>query len=312
MHTTLVSTVLFSLEPHPLHNTLCEKLPAIPGHHSYRHFPDGESYLRIETDVQGRHCMVLADLSYPDKKILPLLFLVDTLRELGAASVGLVAPYLSYMRQDKRFAAGEAVTSKTFACLLSQYVDWLVTVDPHLHRYHALSEIYSIPYRVIHGAPLLAQWLEDQSEILLVGPDAESQQWVSQVAEQSGHPYVVGEKLRRGDRDVVVSLPDLAAWKARTAVIVDDVISSGQTVMKCIDSLQKQGIEQILCAAIHGIFVEDAEQQLMKKGISQLITANSIPHPSNGLDLSELLLAPILECLETVDDLKRFNTDCQE
>lgn len=291
------SPILFSLTTHPLHSRLCERVPASYGKFSYRHFPDGESYLRIETEVRAQHCIILADLSRPDEKYLPLLFMVETLRELGAASVGLVTPYLCYMRQDQRFAKGEAVTSRIFARQLSNLVDWLVTVDPHLHRYHSLNEIYTIPNQVVHGAPLLANWLTAQQQCLLVGPDAESLQWVSKVAEHSGHPYVVGEKRRRGDRDVEVALPDLTDFRGRKAVIIDDVIASGQTIFKCVDALHKQGIEQIACAAVHGIFADNADQRLIDYGITELVTANTIPHSSNALDLTDCLLAPIAECL---------------
>lgn len=298
------STILFSLEPHPLHSLLCEKLAVTHGYLHSRRFPDEESYLCVDTHVKGSHCIVLADLSHPDPKCLPLLFLVETLREMGAASVGLVAPYLSYMRQDKRFAKGEAVTSRIFAELLSHYVDWLVTVDPHLHRYHSLGEIYSIPRRVVHGASLLAHWLVSQQNVLLVGPDEESRQWVSEVSKRCGHPFVVGEKQRMGDREVSVTLPQLTSFNSRSAVIIDDVISSGQTLIKCIDALHEQGIEQVACAAIHGIFADDADSKLLAKGITQLVTTNSIPHYSNLLDLSDILLAPINECLEIQEDLK--------
>jgi len=240
---------------------------------------------------------VLADLSDPDDKFLSLIFLFATLRELGAASVGLVAPYLCYMRQDKRFSAGEAVTSRIFANQLSQQIDWLVTVDPHLHRYHSLDEIYSIPNQVVHAEPLLIQWLLSQKTMLLVGPDAESQQWVSQVAATCNHPYVVGTKQRLGDRNVIVSLPDLTDFKQYTAVIIDDVIASGQTVLKCIDALHQQGIKQIFCVSIHGIFVDGVDKQLVERGAIKLITTNSIPHSSNELDLSDILVAPINHCM---------------
>lgn len=293
MSTTSSNPILFTLGSHPLHQSLCQQLPATSGQYSYRQFPDGESYLRIDTPVQDLPCIVLVDLSYPDEKYLHLSFLIATLRELGAVSVGLVAPYLSYMRQDKRFAEGEAVTSRIFAKQVSQQVDWLVTVDPHLHRYHSLGEIYSIPNQVVHAAPLLAQWLVTQPNTLLVGPDAESKQWVSQVAETSKHPYVIGEKQRLGDRNVIVSLPDLTAYKACTAVIIDDVIASGQTLLKCVDALHAQGINQIFCAAIHGIFADDADKVLMDKGVGKLITTNSIPHSSNVMDLTGLLLDSI-------------------
>jgi ribose-phosphate pyrophosphokinase len=250
----------------------------------------------------------LANLVNPDARYLPLVFLVETLRELGAASVGLVVPYLCYMRQDIRFQDGEAITSKIFAKALSQHVDWLVTVDPHLHRYHSLDEIYSIPSRVVHGAPLLAQWLKQQGKLLLVGPDAESEQWVSSIAEVSGHPFVVGSKERKGDRNVVVTLPDLTVYKGYTAVIIDDVISTGQTLLKCINALKEQGIEQISCAAVHGIFADNSDELLMANGLSQLMTTNSIPHASNIVDLSTILTAPIKECLCLADLIMTINT----
>src|SRR5690606_27816096 len=138
--------VVFSLESElPLFTPLCQALAAEAGVLHCRRFPDGESYLRIDSPVTGRDCVVLASLANPDARYLPLVFLAATLKELGAHTVGLVAPYLCYMRQDTRFREGEAVTSRLFARRLSEEVDWLVTVDPHLHRYRRLDEIYSIP-----------------------------------------------------------------------------------------------------------------------------------------------------------------------
>src|SRR5690242_4485591 len=123
------------------------------------HFPDQESYVAIDGDPKDRAVVLLCTLDRPDDKILPLLFAADAARELGATQVGLVAPYLAYMRQDKRFAAGDAVSAHTFARVLTQSFDWLVTADPHLHRIKALSEIYKIPTRVAHAAGALASWI---------------------------------------------------------------------------------------------------------------------------------------------------------
>ncbi len=297
--TTVNGPVMFSLAPHPLVESLCAQIGIEHGAISSRVFPDGESYLRIATPVKGRHCVVLADLSHPDGKYLPLVFLLETLREFGARSVGLVAPYLSYMRQDRRFVDGEALTSRIFASLLSAQIDWLVTVDPHLHRYHSLDEIYSVPTRVVQGAPALADWLKGKSNLLLVGPDAESEQWVAQIARRSGHPFVVGTKQRYGDRDVVVTLPDLSPYGHRTAVIIDDVISSGQTILKCMEALQQQGIARISCAAVHGIFAGDVDKTLVQRGLQQLITTNAIAHSSNVVDLTDSLIEPIGQFIPT-------------
>jgi ribose-phosphate pyrophosphokinase len=145
------------------------------GQFTHRYFPDGESYLQIHTPVQGREVFVLCSLNQADAKLLPLIFFADTARELGALSMRLIAPYLGYMRQDKRFQAGEAITSHSFAQIISQYFDALYTVDPHLHRRKSLSEIYSIPTQVLHTAPLLAEWIQQNvSNPLLIGPDEES------------------------------------------------------------------------------------------------------------------------------------------
>ena len=296
----LSNRLIFSLEPHPLQHSLCEVIDAEPGIFETRLFPDGESYIRLEQDVSNKHCIVLADFSPPNKKYLPLIFLLDTLKELGASSVGLVAPYLSYMRQDRRFVEGEAITSKLFASALSRHIDWLVTVDPHLHRYHALDEIYTVPALVVQGAPALASWLNDQSNLLLVGPDAESEQWVSEIAAKSDHPFVIGEKNRYGDRHVEVTLPDISAYQNATAVIIDDVISSGQTIMQCVQSLKLQNIGSIQCAAIHGIFADNSDKALLESGLHSLVTSNTIPHQTNAFDVTALLAKPIVDCLEIV------------
>jgi ribose-phosphate pyrophosphokinase len=285
--------LLFALKSHPLLQPLCEKLPAGRGRLQVRRFPDGESYLQVVSETRGRHCLVVADLSHPDDKFLPLLFLAETLRELGAASVGLVAPYLCYMRQDRRFIDGEAVTSRIFARQVSAHFDWLVTVDPHLHRYHSLDEIYSIPNKLIKGAPAIADWLTGQDNLFLVGPDEESEQWVSDIAAASGHPWIVGRKVRRGDRDVSITMPDLDRFRGRTAVVIDDVISSGHTILECLQVLQAGGIETIDCACVHGIFADGIDQVLHAQGLRRLASCNTVEHASNQLDVSDLLASGI-------------------
>ena len=292
-----MAVILFSLEQHPLTESLCLKVGAIQGGCEYRRFPDGESYLRVLTPVDGQHCIILCNMLNPDEKYLPFIFLADTLRELGALTVGLVSPYLGYMRQDIRFKEGEVVTSRIFAKAVSQHASWLVTVDPHLHRYHSLDEIYTIPSRVIQGAPLLAEWLKGQEQLLLVGPDAESDQWVSSIATVSGHPYVVGSKEREGDRQVKITLPDLSSYTGRRAVIVDDVISSGQTILECIAELHAQNFKQIGCVAVHGIFADASDKALMETGLDFLVTTNTIVHESNGVDMGEAIAGAVKDCL---------------
>jgi ribose-phosphate pyrophosphokinase len=258
-----------------------------------RRFPDGETYLRIDSEVRDRTVAILCSLHEPDERLLPLVFLSDTLRELGARAVGLIAPYLAYMRQDRRFEAGEAVTSASFARLLSKQFDWLITVDPHLHRRSALGEIYSTPTEVVHAAPALAEWIRVHvTAPLVAGPDSESDQWVRAVAEAVPCPYVVLQKTRRGDRDVTVSpIPTSHSRTDRTPVLIDDIISSARTMIEAVRQWRAAGATAPVCIGVHAVFAGGAFTELIGAGAARVVTCNTIPHASNAIDLSPLIAA---------------------
>ena len=288
---------------YPGHESLAQslrrELQAEPVAFELRSFPDGETYLRIDSDVRDRPVLVLCTLHRPDTRILPLIFIVRTLRELGARSVGLVAPYLGYMRQDKRFHPGEAVTSEIFAQLVSRAADWLVTMDPHLHRRRSLGEIYSIPTVVTHAAPLLSEWIRAHIEDpLVVGPDAESEQWVGSVAQGVPCPHVVLEKTRRGDRDVSVSaVAEIERWRGRTPVLVDDIISSARTLVEVVRQFRAADFAAPVCVGVHGVFADGALESLLAAGAGRVVTTNTIAHASNVIDVARLLAEPAREFL---------------
>ena len=272
---------------------LAQSLPADIGGIEVRSFPDGETYLRFLSDLSERMVVIACTLDRPNEKILPVLFAAATARELGAEKVGLVAPYLAYMRQDRRFKPGEAVTSRQIAQLLSNAFDWLVTVDPHLHRHGSLAEIYRIPTRVVHAAPLISQWIKTQvPNPFVIGPDSESEQWVSVVAKDSDAPYAVLEKVRRGDRDVEVSAESLPDLDGRTPVLVDDIISSGRTMIAAVRLIVKQAAPAPVCVAVHGLFADHSDQLLARAG-ARVVTSNSIPHATNDIDVAEALATSI-------------------
>jgi ribose-phosphate pyrophosphokinase len=277
--------------------TLARTLKADVGRIQLRAFPDGETYLRFLTDVSARTLVMVCTLNCPNEKILPLLFAAATARELGVARVGLVSPYLAYMRQDRRFKPGEAVTSREVARLLSDAFDWLVTVDPHLHRYGSLADIYRVPTRVVHAAPLISQWIiAHVPNPLIVGPDIESEQWVSAVAGDAGAPYAVLEKVRHGDRDVEISIERLQHLDGRTPVFVDDMISSGRTMLAAVRLLQGRGAPKPVCIAVHGLFADHSDTLLAQAG-ARVVTSNSILHQTNDIDVAGLLAGAMSEVL---------------
>jgi ribose-phosphate pyrophosphokinase len=263
-----------------------------------RRFPDGETYVRFETDVRDRDVVIVADLAVPDEKIIPVLWVADTARDLGAARIGLVAPYLPYMRQDARFQPGEGVTSRYFARVMSAHVDWLATVDPHLHRYRSLDEVYTIPSRVISAAPLLARWIHGNvRDPLLIGPDTESGQWVRAVAEAIGAPHAVLTKTRAGDRDVRLEASNLREYRDRSPVLIDDVISTGSTLAEAARLVCGQGLAAPVCLAVHAVCSGNAYDGVMAAGCRSVVTCNTVPHPSNAIDVVEPLIEGIRSLL---------------
>jgi ribose-phosphate pyrophosphokinase len=258
---------------------------------SIRRFPDGESYVRIDSEVAGRDAAILCTLARPDARFLPLVFTARLLKELGARKVVLIAPYLAYLRQDRRFRDGEALTSAAFASLLGREVDALVTVAPHLHRIHALGEIYGIPAAALDPAPVLAEWIRAHLPApLIVGPDGESGQWVREIGRLLGAPHVVFAKRRSGDRRVEIVAPDLAPWQGRSPVLVDDIVSSGATMRAAALRLAEQGFAPPICLVVHPIFGRGAVASLTAAGC-RIVSSDTVAHPTNGISVAPLLAA---------------------
>ena len=292
--------VIFNaFDQHPLLRSIAENLDFEIGDLILREFPDKETYVRLNTKLQDRELILLDSLDRPNQKTLPLLFIAKTAKELGAKRVGLCAPYLAYMRQDTRFNPGEGVTSDCFGALLSQYVDWLVTVDPHLHRYDSLNEIYAIPNAVLHAAPQISEWISKQVDNpLLIGPDEESEQWVGEVAKAANAPYIILNKIRRGDHDVEVSLPEVNTYRNYSPILIDDIISTGHTMIETIKHFKTNQMQACICIGVHGVFSQDAYEALLRAGAKDVITCNTIPHPSNQISLSNIVAEGIRQQLE--------------
>ncbi len=278
-----------------LARTLAAELDAMLGRLDWRRFPDGESLVAVDEAVAGREVAILASLRDPDTLTVALRLAADAARELGARRVGLVAPYLAYMRQDRRFHPGEAVSARSYARLLAQGFDWLVTIDPHLHRIASLAEVFPIPTRCVASAPLVADWIASNvPDAIVIGPDEESRQWAAAIAARAGVPVQVLRKIRRGDRQVEVSLPDAQAAQGRTAVIVDDIVASGHTAIATARHLRGLGL-RVVCVAIHAVFAGDACQQLLAAGVERIVSTDAIVHPSNAIGTAGLLAPAVAE-----------------
>lgn len=257
-------------------------------------FPDGETLVTLPPGLEGRAVAILCTLRDPDPLALPLRFAAETARELGAARVGLIAPYLAYMRQDRRFAPGQAVSARLFAGFLGQSFDWLATVDPHLHRIGTLDALFAIPAVNVHAAPAIAAWIAGHvPDAVILGPDSESQQWVAEVAERAGKPYEVLRKTRRGDYEVELTVPESPALQRGTPVVLDDIASSGRTMARAVSRLVEAGCRPPVCIVIHAVFAGDAEAVIRAAGAADIVSTDTIEHATNRIGIAPALAAGI-------------------
>ncbi len=277
---------------------VADVLSARYGEVGVHRFPDGESKLTLP-EIKDEHIVVFRSLSNPNDKLVELLLVSRTLRNQGVRRLSLVAPYLCYMRQDFAFRPGEIVSQKVIGKFLAELFEDVVTVDPHLHRISRLEE--AVPAKnpiALSAAPLFARYLEDRPDKpLLIGPDTESEQWVSAIADACGFPFAVAFKQRLGDRAVSIKTPDVHL-RGQSVVLIDDVVSTGTTMIDAVAKLRVQGVKRIDVLVTHPLFVEDAVAKLRRSGVSEIGSSDSIPHATNVVYLAPILAETLRNALD--------------
>jgi ribose-phosphate pyrophosphokinase len=262
----------------------------LPVQRIVRHrFPDGELKLTLPPRL-GPEVSILRSLHHPNEKLVELVLAARAARELGAREVTLIAPYLAYMRQDSAFAPGEVVSQKVIGRMLAELFDAVVTVDPHLHRVATLAEaVPDIRAVALSAAPLIGHFVAMRGrEPMLVGPDAESAQWVHVAATCNGLPWTVCRKTRHGDTDVDVQLP-AGQVAGREVVLVDDVASSGHTLAAAARILLEAGAARVDAVVTHAVLAPEAGATLRRAGISEFWSTDTVPHESNALSVVPLI-----------------------
>lgn len=275
---------------------LAQAAGLVPAPVQRHRFPDGEIRLRLP-DALPERVVLLRTLDHPNEKLVDLLLAARTARLLGARHLTLVAPYLAYMRQDIAFVPGEAISQRIVGRFLAELFDAVVTVDPHLHRVATLQEAVPVGQAVVlSGAPLLADLIAQRRPgALLVGPDSESAQWVSQAAARHGFDHAVCTKQRQGDHAVEIELPALPV-AGRAVVLMDDVASTGHTVAQAARRLRAAGALSVDVAVTHALLSDDAFGQLRAAGVDAFWSTDCVAHPSNVVKMA----VPLAQALATL------------
>lgn len=253
-------------------------------------FPDGE--IRVTAGPAASTTIIYASLDRPNEKLIALAFAAEALRREGAKRLVLLAPYLCYMRQDTAFHEGEAISQKVIGALLAQCVDRVVTVGAHLHRTPDIRAVFpGIVSENLSPTPAIADALRKiglDPETILVGPDAESRPWVSDLAGRLGLSHTVARKARRSDRSVEIGFEDPTRLAGRPVLIVDDIVSSGGTLIACAKALVSAGATMIDAIVVHALFPEELCGDMALSGIRSIRSTYSVPHSTNAILLDQL------------------------
>jgi len=255
-----------------------------------RIFADGESKIRLD-NMAKKNCIIIHS-TYPptDQHLMQLFMIMYKCKEDGAKDICVVSPYLAYTRQDKVFVDGEIITIKLVGKILASLgITKLVTIDSH--KPNALN--YSFATIDLTAIPSLSSYVKHNLTMnnpIIISPDEGGIERAKKFAGLINANSLSLVKTRdRLTGDVSVSLLDQGTLKNCDALIVDDMISTGTSIIKTIELLKKYHIGDVYAICTHALLVGNAKQKLLNAGIKEVISTNSIPNEFAKVDLSSVI-----------------------
>jgi ribose-phosphate pyrophosphokinase len=257
---------------------------------THKTFPDGETYVRLEGNVQDEHAVIVQTTSPPqDNRLIQLAFIADAAKRNRAKKVTAVAPYLAYARQDKVFLQGETISIETIARMLGVAgVDALITVN--VHSADALTK-FPFPTKSLSAIPLLAEHFTRRGfkKAFALAPDKGAMHIVEEAKKVLGGECGHLEKQRdryTGQVNVAKKTFDV---KGRTVIIFDDIISTGGTIVGAARILKELGAARVFAACVHPLLIGDAEKRILDAGVEEIVGTDSAPSRVSKVSLAPLI-----------------------
>ncbi|MAK78082.1 MAG: hypothetical protein CL992_02245 [Euryarchaeota archaeon] len=255
----------------------------------HRRFPDREAYIRIPEEIQpelaGQN-IILVTNTYPDEQIVQSILLLQALEEVirshpsKSGTLTIAIPYYGYARQDKQFLPGESISSTTLATHFSLHCDRMAILDVH-----AKEPFDELDIEVLHPTliPEISEFFNSGIEIdIVLAPDAGSVERASAAAKLMQVPFTHLTK-RRIDAHTVVHEPKELDVEGARVLIIDDMISTGGTIIRATQSLREQGAVEVHAACTHGLFTAGATERLLTS-LDSVVASTSLPNPVARID----------------------------
>jgi ribose-phosphate pyrophosphokinase len=242
-------------------------------------FANQETRIRIEDNVRGSDVFVMQSLSIPvDHNIMELLLMIDALKRASARRITAVIPYYAYAKQEKKMAGREPISAKLVANQLTTAgANRVLTIDLHAP---AIEGFFDIPVDHLRAAPILVDHFRDlnRDDIVVVSPDAGGVGRANDFRQRLAAPLAIIAK-QRPRPDVAEVLDMVGDVRGKTAVIVDDMISTGGTLVEAAAVLKERGAVEVRACATHPVFADGAVDAIIDSELSELVVTDTVPIP---------------------------------
>jgi ribose-phosphate pyrophosphokinase len=251
-----------------------------PGRASIDRFPNLELHASVQTPVSGRRCLLLGSIAPPDEHLLATLLLAHTLASQGAQTVTALLPYLGYARQDREEPGQSLAAAWAGQLLGASRVERVVTVDVHSPSIHRL---FPIPVCSLSPAPVFAAEVRrlGWGDPTVVAPDAGALERAEAVRAAAGIERPLAHFVKRRTAAGIVH-STLQGGVGRQAVVVDDILDTGSTLLSACEALRGAGAEEIVIMATHGLFTGTRWQSLAALGVSRIYCTDSVALPERA------------------------------
>jgi len=256
-------------------------------------FPDGECYTRIDTEsLEGD--VVIVQNTYPDSNLIEMFLLQDAVKKMGAERVTLVIPYFGYARQDRVFKPGEPESAKVMINHLGMMCDRVFTIDIHKE---SVLDYFRCPHRDLKAAAAIAEHFRGRGIDMVLSPDLGAKDRARDVGERMGVPHGYLDKERLSGTDVRISSEQvgLIECRGKNILIVDDMISTGGTIVAAKQALKGAGAKSVSVACTHGLFVNNALERLTGNALEAVLCCNTLENEVSHISVAGMIADALRE-----------------